>query len=749
MLKSAIFAAILASVAAAVVLDSAVAFAQERPPIRGTVKDSTTGKPVAAATVMNEDTGDATVTDDDGNFELPARVDGPGRLLVIDPSYQNAEVHFAGGAAVAITLDPLATAGEQIVIEGERDRASAGETTLRREEIVRVPGARGDALAAVKNLPGVANTQGFGPNAGLVIRGSSPADSRIFVDGFEIPILYHLGGIQSVLPSEMIDDLVYAPGAFGVEQGRASGGTINVASRKGARELAGFAEVSFINAATMLQGPLGKRGSFAVAARRSYIDALIPLVVPSDGALAFTALPRYYDYQARADYELTPDLKLSAFLFGSDDKFAVKTDGQDPDQPSRFENTARFTRAVASATYSKEGRYNKLSVSAMTQRTGLTLGDDRFLRVRPDSLAARDEARIGLGRGVALLAGGEVEARDVAVRVKLPRPPREGDPASPSLMSDALVDTTSSRTQTSSGVWAALEVQPASWLKATAGVRVDDFRYNDQTVAQPRVQSRVKLSEQTSLLAAGGLYTRPADNMDENLDPKLRAERAWQTSAGVEEKLAKGVSLTATAYYVDRSDMIVAAAARDAGMSTDGSGTYVNEGVGRSYGGEVLLQARGDRFFGWAAYTYGRSERRDHPMDDSRLFDSDQTHNLIVLGSVKLGRDNKWQVGGRFQLTSGTPYTPVMGAVYDSDRNKYDPAYGQVNSQRNPAQHQLDLRVDRSFAFKDWKLSGYLDVSNVYMNAPVVGYSYNTNYTERTETTGIPILPSIGVRGEF
>jgi hypothetical protein len=90
-----------------------------------------------------------------------------------------------------------------------------------------------------------------------------------------------------------------------------------------------------------------------------------------------------------------------------------------------------------------------------------------------------------------------------------------------------------------------------------------------------------------------------------------------------------------------------------------------------------------------------------------------------------------------------------MGAVYDSDRNKYDPMYGGVNAERNPSQHQLDLRVDRSFAFKDWKLSGYLDVANVYMNAPVVGYDYNTNYTERTETTGIPILPSIGVRGEF
>jgi outer membrane receptor protein involved in Fe transport len=258
----------------------------------------------------------------------------------------------------------------------------------------------------------------------------------------------------------------------------------------------------------------------------------------------------------------------------------------------------------------------------------------------------------------------------------------------------------------------------------------------------------VKLASDLSVLAAGGLYTRPPDNQDENLQTSLEPERAWQASAGLEHKVAKGLTLTTTAYYVDRSKLIVAGS-RSASMSSDGTTTYTNEGVGRSYGAELLLQARGERFFGWAAYTYARSERQDHPMDATRLFDSDQTHNLILLGSMKLGRGNRWQVGGRFQLTSGTPFTPITGAVFDSDRNKYNPEYGTTNSQRNPAQHQLDVRVDRMFAFQDWKLSAYLDVANVYYNAPVVGYSYNTNYTVRTETTGIPILPSFGVRGEF
>ena len=725
------------------------AYAQEAKPVHGTITDSSTGSPIPGVSVYNEETGEVAITDDAGYFEFLPGSEGPAKLVVVDASYQRVSIRTDGKAPVQLALVPELFRGEEIIVEAEREKATAGETVMRREEITRVPGARGDALAAVKNLPGVANVQGFGPNAGVVIRGSSPADSRIFVDGFEIPILYHLGGIQSVLPSEMIQDLTYTPGAFGVELGRASGGTIHVASRKGDRELAGFAEVSFINAATMLQGPIGKKGSFAFAARRSYIDALIPLVVQDSASLAFTALPRYYDYQARADYELTDNLKLTGFLFGSDDKFAISTDGQDPDEPSTFSNTARFTRAIVSATYDKPGTYNKLSFSGLTERSGLDLGEDRYLRVKPDTLAVRDEARIKLATGVMLLAGGESEARNVAVRIKLPRPPKEGEPQDPGLSTDPLVETEQSQTQTTSGLWTALELQPVGWFKTTAGVRVDDFRYNDTTVVQPRVQTRTKLSDTFALLAAGGLYTRPPDNLDENLQPSLKPERAWQTSAGIEQKVAPGISLTATGYYIDRSDMIVSANARGEGATGDGSMTYENAGIGRSWGTELLLQARGEKFFGWAAYTFSRSSRRDHEMDDWRLFDSDQQHNLIMLGSVKLGAKDQWQLGGRFQLTSGSPYTPVSGSTFDSDRNSYRPDYAAVNSQRNPAQHQLDVRVDRAFAFKTWKLSAYLDVANVYVNPPVVGYDYNTNYTKRTEQTGIPILPSFGLRGEF
>ena len=61
----------------------------------------------------------------------------------------------------------------------------------------------------------------------------------------------------------------------------------------------------------------------------------------------------------------------------------------------------------------------------------------------------------------------------------------------------------------------------------------------------------------------------------------------------------------------------------------------------------------------------------------------------------------------------------------------------------------LDLRIDKRWQFKTWQLSAYLDVQNVYNNGNVEGLQYNFNYTSRNYVTGIPILPSLGLRGEL
>src|SRR5690606_16725479 len=129
---------------------------------------------------------------------------------------------------------PPGAAGETIEII-ERPpivKRTPGQTDITREEITKLPGSRGDAVSSIKSLPGVANADAAGAGPGLlVIRGAAPEDSVYLLDGIQIPVVYHFFGLQSVLPSEFIDDIEYVPGGFGPEYGRATGGIIHIRTR--------------------------------------------------------------------------------------------------------------------------------------------------------------------------------------------------------------------------------------------------------------------------------------------------------------------------------------------------------------------------------------------------------------------------------------------------------------------------------------------------------------------------------------
>jgi hypothetical protein len=87
--------------------------------------------------------------------------------------------------------------------------------------------------------------------------------------------------------------------------------------------------------------------------------------------------------------------------------------------------------------------------------------------------------------------------------------------------------------------------------------------------------------------------------------------------------------------------------------------------------------------------------------------------------------------------------------LYAADAGAYTPLQGQPYSTRLPLFHQLDIRVDKRWQFRDWRFSTYLDIQNVYNNAAVEGLAYNYNYSRQSFQTGIPIIPSLGMRGEF
>ncbi len=239
--------------------------------VRGRVIDAF-GKPVRKVKVAVEASDVTTMTDKDGFFKLTAPI---GATLTFENDLYEASIAIVTGEVIddVVMLVPSA---ETIEISGEAPAAAPGAAKLDRQELQRIPGTGGDVVRALTIMPGVVNSQLPIGYSGVVIRGSSPQDSKVFVDNFEVPVLFHQIGFRAITPAETIQSLDFIPGGFDVAYGRASSGIVKLTTRPGSENRTNQAEVSFVDGGVVAQGPAGKDTRYLLAIRRSTIDFVLP-----------------------------------------------------------------------------------------------------------------------------------------------------------------------------------------------------------------------------------------------------------------------------------------------------------------------------------------------------------------------------------------------------------------------------------------------------------------------------------------
>ena len=723
----------LASASAAAQPTSAIA-------VSGRVVDPA-GHPIAGATVSVEDRADLhTTTDAAGRYRL-AGVPADAMLMIAADGREPAIAIATSETIDDVVLLGLERAQEVIQVSGEAPPEAPGAAKLSRDEVRRLPGTGNDLLRALSALPGVASFPLPLGDSGLVIRGSAPEDSQFLIDGFEVPALYHQVGFRSIVPTEAIDSVDYLPGGFGVEYGRATSGIVALTTRPGAQGASEQFEIASLDGGVLAQGSSG-RLRYMLAFRRSTIDLLLPMLLPSDLDLSLTTVPRYYDEQLRVDYALSSRWKLTFSSFGSDDALELYGDrARSPDQ--RFNDRSRFVRFIASAHYAHGPWTGQLAISAMPQESTVDQGVSQFSNVDRLALDSRAELgrtwhHVGGLADLAWRAGAESTTSRWDLSLALPPQARDGStageaPPDPNDTSNRYHGTVWTP---DFAAWTSLTAGLSSKIHATGGVRVDALARTGDVAVEPRGELDVALAPHTTARLSAGSYRRPAEYEEELEHPDLHPERATQVIAGVEHEPRPGLRLQASLYYTDRSHLIARGA----------DGLLRNSGRGTTYGAELLGTYRQGPWFGWLSASLSHSTRIDAPGTTERLFEYDQP---VVINAALSWRHGHWQLGARFQLYSGLPFTPVTGSVYDSDRNVYDPMFGPLYSDRAPYHHQLDLRIDRFWKLGPAQMNWFLDVQNVYMNQSTVGYFYSYDYMQRVAFRSLPILPSAGLRGGF
>ncbi len=730
--------------------------------IEGELYERGTRVPIVAAGVVavpaNQD-GAApvaeTTTDTAGRFRLEGLP--PGRYLVIVGSSEHRRGRFAEEAVAATAvrvryyLERKDYNPYQTTVVGDAQREEIERRAISIDEATRIPGTRGDALRAVESFPGVARPP-FGSGL-LVVRGANPEDSASYIAGHWVPLTYHFGGLTSVVNSDLLSRLDYLPGNFSARFGRAIGAIVDVDVRAPKRERwTGYVDADVIDAGFLLEGPVGD-GSLAIAARRSYIDAVFTAIVPDDSGLDFSQAPVYYDYQLLWATPVAGG-RLTLFVFGVDDQLRFAFGDPSELDPS-FRGDARAHTGFhrAHATFRKElTPTTELTLSAasgygavdFSVGPGLAFSADFFFNSYRAELAHRPFEH------VRVIAGTEGQFFPYVVDVAGPRPPAEGEvPTPPSSRDQFVAHDRSFEWTPAFYLEAALDV--GHGLTVTPGARFDWYRVADAFVADPRLSVRWEAGRHTTRFGLGRFSQEPQPYETNAVfgNPDVNPEHAVHLSLGHDVQLSGPIKLETTFYYKWMQDLIVRSderTLRESGRVD--SIAYTNDGVGRVIGAEVLLRHElGRRFFGWVSYSISKSERRDGPGLAFRPFQLDQTHVLSLVGSWKLPW--RMEAGFRFRFVTGNPETPVVGSIYDADADVYFPIPGVSGSERVGAFHQLDVRVDRRWVFDKWMLTAYLDIQNAYNRLNPEGYFYSYDYRDKAVVSGLPIIPSIGVKGEF
>ncbi len=739
-----------------------------------------TREPVAGAQLsIGEVVVDA---DEAGRFEFPPLPPGEVEVTVVAPGFEKfTEVEtLVEGERTEVRYVMMANDDTNVtVVRATRDRKEVSQVKLTAQEFRMVAGTRNDAFKVVQNLPGVARSP-FG-GAALVVRGSKAWDSRSYVDEIQIPQLFHFAGLNATFNTAMVETIGFTPGNFGADYGRSIGGLVQADVRTPSKsKVHGAVDLNFFDVSAHLETPVTENWSASAAGRFGLAQFTVPFAInafappETQGSLGFARAPQFWDYQVRVERR-EPNSKNRVFItvFGSSDSWAFLrenafTDDDIEGNQGAANSSQLYNRLVVGVDQRLSDRVTFISRNSVgfdvSEQQGAT--NEIFYKSTLIPIQLRERFRIDIPEANLVLGAG-LDALITPAFLDAQQPPPFAVNQIPEpYLTRRLVSATERTVYVEPGLFAEATWTPTTRFSLNGGVRFDGEAVVMQKVwVNPRLTARYAFLDDAThwfsylaLKAGAGLYQQPPDYRAGLLsptfgNPNLKPEGAAHFMLGAETRFVDLIEFNVQGYYKYLFDQTRQVFATGAYTGSDlniagNNGHYESVGYGVSYGAEFLLRIRPTRYFvGWVAYTLSRFERDYYGGVLWAPGQLDQPHNLIVVGSFTLPYG--FNVGLRFRYASGPLVTPYIGSVFDANGGYFIALPRLPWSERLPDFIQLDARIDKRFVFDAWTLVIYADVQNVTNQQNPEALYYNYDYSKRAYVNGIPILPTLGLRGEW
>jgi outer membrane receptor for ferrienterochelin and colicin len=594
----------------------------------------------------------------------------------------------------------------------------------------------------MQNLPGIAlNNDGF---AGAAVRGARPSDNAYYVDGLPVGYLFHMGGFVSVFNPDLIRRFDLYSAAWSPEYGDVIGGVFDIALRNPRTDrIGGKASLSLLTSSLLLEGPLSENTSFFLSGHRSVVDLLVKEVKDEKAGTSFT-FPSYNDVQGRFLWNINNKNSLRFDLSTAQDKlkFDLKKDALEVQHEPILLGESALASSYNNAAVTWESELgsqtnNQLSLGRTAGKNKTRIGSAGYVATNYVSSYLREKFTTTLAKNHQLTAGVNLSSTliDVNVDIKNPRctefePDCDATSANVSKIKrqkrDDLMAAYLTNRWNLTPQWALI-----------GGLRATRDDYLKETNIDPRLGLEYSYSPQTVFsLGLGRHHQAPTkeQTFTEVGNPYLKSMRSTHLALGVTQSLEHAWSWRAEVYKKEFDRFVV----------SDPIQNYRNGGSGSAYGLEVLLKKdMGYGLTGFVSLSLSKAKRKNDTTGENFSFGYDQP--VIANAVLQYKPSDKFQYGARWSYHTGQPDTPITGSRKDAD-GRIRPVYGALNSERFPAYHRLDLRMDYRYSSK---LSFYGELINAYARKNVGGYEYSADYKTRKPEAQMPLFPSVGLEYKF
>jgi len=731
--------------------------------VNGFVRDRANGEPLAYANVYLEKTDYGAATNTQGYYYIGRVAPGEYELVASYIGYGSGRrrIRVEPGQTVTVGLELSAGAVElgEVKVSAERARfereVEVSATRLETRQLALAPRTGGelDLFRTIQLLPGVVTTSDFSNR--LYIRGGSPDQNLVLLDGITVYSPSHLFGLFSPFIPEALSEVTLLAGGFPARFGGRLSSVLDIVTKEGnARRFTGDGSISLIAAKAQVEGPIPS-GSFLVAGRRTYLPDFLLRAFGVRG-LGY----HFYDLLGKANYQLNPDFRFTLSGLGAEDVLAIS----DPDDPDLLSGRLAWGNrglSLRSSTILNPTLYGNAVVawSNLYSVFDVTLDGTEEVRLANnlgDVVLKADYTWYAHDRHT-LEAGCEGQYLAITSDARYVR--------------NSGRDTLFNLSQASS-VWPLALYASDKWeavkerLFVQPGLRYAFYSAGTKSELEPRIGLKYRPAENTALSVSTGRFTQPLVTLN-STEAIFSIFDAWQVVpsgrpapsalhaiAGVEQWLSRDAVFEFETYYKRYDNLLETRYGR---FFTPAESLLPARGY--SVGYDMMLRRTEGRVNGWVSYSFvwtrrSIGEETYHPHYDRR-------HNVnVVVGLPALfwGAD----LSLKFNLGTGLPYAGIIGYYHryapdPNDPNWYrNPEWGFIEGPRDafryPLYHRLDLGLVRKWETGWGEVSAFFDLANAYNAKNVLLYFWDVDEGKvpvRREVGMIPILPTLGVKVRF